>query len=81
MTNDKIGSIPQDLQDYLIEQASEGADITMTVSEDATVWIIRPYSLEDWLVVISWYPNQDDHQIVNITGLAYNKMRKIINEK
>jgi hypothetical protein len=77
MTNDKIGSIPQKLQDYLVEQASECADITMTVSDDNIMWIIRPYNLEDWLVLVSWYPNQEDYQIMNITGMAYDKMRKI----
>ena len=81
MTNYKIDSIPQKLQDYLIEQASECADITMTVSEDDIVWIIRPYNLDDWLVLVSLYPNQEDYQIMNITGMAYNKMRMIINEK
>lgn len=77
MTNDKIDSIPKKLQDYLIEQASECADIIMTVSDDNIMWIIRPYNLEDWLVLVSWYPNQEDYQIVNITGMAYEKMRKI----
>ena len=77
MTNDKIGGIPQKLQDYLVEQASECADIIMTVSDDNIMWIIRPYNLEDWLVLVSWYPNQEDYQIMNITGMAYDKMRKI----
>lgn len=77
MTNDKIDSIPKKLQDYLIEQASECADIIMTVSDDNIVWFIRPYNLDDWLVLVSWYPNQEDYQIMNITGMAYEKMRKI----
>ena len=80
-TTDNLSDrIPAKLQGYLTEQAEEGAEITMTASDDANFWIIRPYGLPKWLVLVSCYDHDDDYQLVNVSAKAYDRLKKIINE-
>lgn len=66
---------PQGLIDYLTEQESEGAEIFTTQSEDAACWIVKPANLPDWYVVISWYVDDSEYSMINITGKALKRLK------
>lgn len=71
---------PKKLIDYLTKQEVEGSEIFTTKTEDGTMWIIKPNGLEQWLAIIEWYEGQDDFQLINLCGKAWERLKRTMKE-
>ena len=67
---------PDKLMGYITEQEVEGAEIFITSSEDSTIFIVKPYGLDDWFVIAEWCEGSDDFSLVNLSGKALKRLIK-----
>ena len=72
---------PEKLTTYLEEQIVEDNEIITTPTDDGRMFFIPQKGLNGWIVVIEWCFGDDDFQLVNITGTAAVRLRKLMNEE
>lgn len=78
LKNNTMPEYPQSLIEYLQEQDAEGNEIFTSYTEDGTMFIVKPTGLENWIVVVEWYPGSDDFQIVNVSGKAFRRLFSVM---
>lgn len=73
-------NIPKQLAEYLQEQMDKGKEVLFTNNFDENVAIIlEAVSNEPWVVYCTWYDGADDYTLCNISGKAFETLKKILN--
>ena len=72
---------PDKLVAYLEEVESEENEVFISSGMDSTVFMI-PMGIGDdpWVTYIEWCVGSEHFSLVNITGKAFERLKKVMNE-
>lgn len=72
---------PEKLLDVIFEHIEDGSEVTTSQNEDTTLFIIRPASLDQWVVLVEWYDWSEDFSVTNVCAKAWDRLYKIMTEE
>lgn len=72
---------PQTLVDHITEMESEGLEVFISTGFDSTVFMVLQRGTgQPWVQYIEWCAGDDKWQLVNITGKAFDRLKRVMKE-